>query len=562
MADNTTELEVLNQIVDVLGGQSGQYETVVPVLQQIKELLASGITDPEAIAAAVSAWLDEHPEATTTVQDGSITGVKIADNTIPDAKLAQTGGVLEAVDEITNKLQLVTIKSKNLCSGVTSGYMAPNGSTSPSASYVYTNRIDVSAGMVINAFGTYSNIFRKYAIRFLAAFDENGNVVPSAGANDDVRDYVVPEGIASIVATFYVNDLADYVVTADYTPFSYVPYFEPRTYYVATDGFINNAAKRPCKQVSGALADGGTLEIAGRSAIKDGQTIVFKGYLTTFNVIALNFDTTTQITNYVQVDGTNVTIKNHNNPMEPVAHGLTIQHDIKIICEFVNGTAKITVISDGETFTTTVQWTQTSGATTQPQVASDGTVCDEATLSVAYPAALRKVWYFGDSYISMNDPARWPYYLGELLQNVLLSGASGASSASSTTALNTLVEYGTPKVAVFGTGMNDGYDSSTYAPQLWKTNAQAFVDTCQQNGIEPIFCTIPTVPTVNNEQKNAIVRASGYRYIDFAAAVGANASGEWYAGMLSSDNVHPSAKGAKALYSQVLADLPEIFIPA
>lgn len=42
MADTTTELEVLDQIVDVLGGQSGQYETVVPTLQQIRDLLGGG----------------------------------------------------------------------------------------------------------------------------------------------------------------------------------------------------------------------------------------------------------------------------------------------------------------------------------------------------------------------------------------------------------------------------------------------------------------------------------------------------------------------------------------
>ena len=86
---------MLNQIVDVLGGQSGQYDTVVPVLQQIYTLLEAGITDPEAIAEAVHNELVAHPEWTTTVQDGSITGVKIADDTIPDAKLAQTGGVLD-----------------------------------------------------------------------------------------------------------------------------------------------------------------------------------------------------------------------------------------------------------------------------------------------------------------------------------------------------------------------------------------------------------------------------------------------------------------------------------
>lgn len=42
MADTTTELEVLDEIVDVLGGQSGQYETVVPTLQQIRDLLGGG----------------------------------------------------------------------------------------------------------------------------------------------------------------------------------------------------------------------------------------------------------------------------------------------------------------------------------------------------------------------------------------------------------------------------------------------------------------------------------------------------------------------------------------
>lgn len=54
----------------------------------------------EQVTAAVNAVLAAHPEWTTTVQDGSITGPKIADNTIPDAKLAQTGGVLSAMQSL------------------------------------------------------------------------------------------------------------------------------------------------------------------------------------------------------------------------------------------------------------------------------------------------------------------------------------------------------------------------------------------------------------------------------------------------------------------------------
>lgn len=55
------------------------------------------------IATAVSNWLTAHPEATTTVQDGSIT----------DAKLVQTGGILETVSEIISS-------NKNLWTGDTS----------------------------------------------------------------------------------------------------------------------------------------------------------------------------------------------------------------------------------------------------------------------------------------------------------------------------------------------------------------------------------------------------------------------------------------------------------
>lgn len=33
--------------------------------------------DPEAIESAVANWLEDHPEATTTVEDGSITKAKL-----------------------------------------------------------------------------------------------------------------------------------------------------------------------------------------------------------------------------------------------------------------------------------------------------------------------------------------------------------------------------------------------------------------------------------------------------------------------------------------------------
>ena len=80
----------------------------------------------------------------------------------------------------------------------------------------------------------------------------------------------------------------------------------------------------------------------------------------------------------------------------------------------------------------------------------------------------------------------------------------------------------------------------------------------KEKGITPVLSTIPCVPDRINEAKNAWVRASGYRYIDFNRAVGADKSKEWYPGMICPDLVHPAANGAAALYSQVLIDFPEI----
>lgn len=38
--------------------------------------------DAETIESSVDSWLDDHPEATTTVEDGSITAAKLNDDLV------------------------------------------------------------------------------------------------------------------------------------------------------------------------------------------------------------------------------------------------------------------------------------------------------------------------------------------------------------------------------------------------------------------------------------------------------------------------------------------------
>jgi hypothetical protein len=168
------------------------------------------------------------------------------------------------------------------------------------------------------------------------------------------------------------------------------------------------------------------------------------------------------------------------------------------------------------------------------------------------------IWVFGDSYLSFPDPARWPTYLyRDKFSKVLLAGYSGMSTERGLEDFKVAIEKGTPVYAVWCLGMNNG-DKTEEPNPGWLASTEEFLAICKEKGITPILSTIPTTPVVNNSYKNEWVRNSGYRYIDFNRAVGADKAPEWYPEMLFKDNVHPARRGAEALYSQVLIDFPEI----
>jgi lysophospholipase L1-like esterase len=134
----------------------------------------------------------------------------------------------------------------------------------------------------------------------------------------------------------------------------------------------------------------------------------------------------------------------------------------------------------------------------------------------------------------------------------MLSALSGANSSTMYRELEYCLNFGTPKYIIWCIGMNDGSEELLYKTYFDKINAL-----CRERGIELILQTIPNVPTINKAAINKIIKDSGLRYIDAAAAVGADDSGNWYEGYCD-DGVHPTVLGAKAIASQVLVDFPEI----
>ena len=118
---------------------------------------------------------------------------------------------------------------------------------------------------------------------------------------------------------------------------------------------------------------------------------------------------------------------------------------------------------------------------------------------------------------------------------MLFNGYAGEASSAAITALTNSLKLGKPQKLVWCLGMNDGADGSSAPSANYAAGIAQVEALCAANSIELIYGTIPSVPGQSNEQKNAYVRSTGKRYIDFAAAVGASANGVWYAGMLDDD---------------------------
>ena len=308
------------------------------------------------------------------------------------------------------------------------------------------------------------------------------------------------------------------------------------------------------------MTTGDTLSITNTNCKKN-NLFSFFAKITSFNSINIGQGKTDYHSSYITIDSTNLTITNYldSATSESFAHGLTITGYIYVTITVENGTATINIYSNGSEYSKEISTWYGDGNGDYFAECVTGTLTD-CKLTWSSEDFRKKLWIFGDSYISFTNNARWTYYLINpgYIDNVLLSGYPGENSTYSVTALENTKEYGKPKMLVWALGMNDGSDSGDTPSNRWTTGIAAFIAYCEENGVEPILCTIPTVPSINHEAKNNYVRNSGYRYIDFAKAVGADSEGNWYSGMLAADNVHPTSLGAKALYRRALLDCPEI----
>ena len=313
---------------------------------------------------------------------------------------------------------------------------------------------------------------------------------------------------------------------------------------------------------TGSLSANGQYIVLGaaRTNLRKGIRLVFEATVTSGTDFEIGFSIS-ESSDYYGHNIIGVTSDNISYNGVSYPHGLNIADRLQMIFEYLsNATADVTLICNGNAFKKNIPFVMESVAV--PYVKSKGLVSTECKFTFICSDVRKKIWIFGDSYFAYSDN-RWTYYLKEYGydKNVLIDGWPGMGGANGRTSFAKLVKLGKPQCAVWFLGMNDGTDVNDTTPNAnWKSNVDIFVSLCEENGVTPIFATIPNVPNINHKGKNAWIKSSGYRYIDMCHAVGADVTTNWYGDMLSSDRIHPSESGAKALFAQVLLDLPEVMI--
>lgn len=320
-------------------------------------------------------------------------------------------------------------------------------------------------------------------------------------------------------------------------------------------------------QKRGDLSNGDKWVLEKDNYVNTFKYLAFSAAITSFSSIQLGHGKNNFHGSYVEIDNTNIIVHNYvtGDSSQTIAHGLNIHDTIQVLIEQEINTAKIRLVSCGESFEHSISW---KGQNNEIWVQSFSTLtkCTFGWTCSKYKSC---IFMFGDSYFDPTLNRRWVYYLmGDGHSDVFVDALPGRTSHAAYPALLNSLKHGKPKYVVWCLGMNDP-DNADSINSSWKMYFDLVKSLCENIGIEMIGATIPSCANADNTEmiqintfKNAYIRNSGIRYIDFShAVVKDETTGEWYDGMpLEPGEIHPSVKGAKALYQQAIADFPELMM--
>lgn len=429
-------------------------------------------------------------------------------------------------------------------------YKTPTGATGRNATYDYTGRVAVTPG---------ETIYFTIRARYVCAMDADGGVIVSAGVDASVIDsYLVPEGVAFIQVTFYAEDINGFMATR----IQGREFIEYGTPVISKDALPDDYERKPKLNYyseKGNLSADEYLWIDKLMPIKNLSVVQFSGNIVgEFAGVEIGYtnDPTQDNVSHFKLDATKY-YRVTDNPTED-EHSLTMSGNMAITITQTYTHLFVDVTCNGGKFHASSGWApQNKGVYVKALSAMT-----DCVISITASKNKKNIVVFGDSYVSYGE-SRWPYYLveAEYDKNVTVIGYSGENSENGYRNFTDFMPISDARYVVWAYGMND-HDTASAENASWRENIDKVIAYCEKNNIIPVLCTIPNVPRYSNAYKNAYVRsfAGKYPIIDFAKAVGSDVSSAWYAGMLSSDNIHPTAVGAMALYNRAIADFPQLCV--
>lgn len=453
---------------------------------------------------------------------------------------------------------VVTIKNQGepttLSTTWTEGsYINKYGGSGSNSGYKYSADIPVENGDIITSDGTIAFVCAK----------RNGVVDSTAGHNNDAgsNTYIVPNGITSIIIScaktvtgFYK---ASVIATSGLYPTEAVNTI--RGGYLSTVYASSLTAGNGMYSVRNSIIRNNKIEFMADVSGSSWQVLIAHG------VVNNDYDSNAYSEGYIVTPTQLIPWSNGKNGQNGTTgtawnHGLTIGSRLNIeVAVDRNQKSKVRIMSE-EGFVEKEYDSLFSGRKGNVYAYSIAGTFTNCGLTFTCADIEAPVWMFGDSYVSIVQE-RYPYWL---IQNdfdrCLINSYPGEASPNAIKDLRELLKIGTPKYIVWGLGMND-HDSSSAPNADWLASVTELLQICNDRHIIPILATIPNVTDTayNNVQKNAWVKSHDYRYVDFAKAIGAveEVGATWPEGWLNSDNVHPTAKGARVLAMQFMVDVPE-----
>ena len=448
--------------------------------------------------------------------------------------------------------------------------------------YINVNNGNLSSNSSYNTSGWIScDVAKKYKsnknIAFIGYYDENKTFISAASAIVVGTELTPPTDALYLrvtYATTYWGDSTVFSTTANF-PSGALEYgvVRLRPSYIPTSKTYIPPKVGAFFSSDSALAVDTNLSVGSYNITKN--ILIVAEFVGTIETVAVGVSYYGYYGCWVEITPTSVVVKRGSSAttVETLTHGLTLDGYLNVAIDNVinsDGTESAVIRMSNEhqqVYSHSISLGHPQGAIFLRNKNVSGTL--DCKLSFMPKDADRPVWIFGDSYCSYDSSSRWLYYVMRDMKflNFLLAARGGESSASAIIDFRALVGNHAkfPSFAVWCMGMNNGNDGDGVPNSGWLSDTQEFLTTCDLFGITPILMTIPTVPEHSHVYMNNWIRNSGRRYIDAAKAVEVAGTDTWKfygdtEAFLSSDLVHPTTYGAKAIAAQVILDFPELSV--